>query len=187
MVTYQVCYTLFSAVLPLSTPVGCHFLLQCMKVKSESEVASVRLSVTPWTTAHQAPPSMGFSRQEYLSGVPLPSLLTPSGHYFSHLTCFHTVLSVCYAKLLSVGSFVHEILQARVLEWVVVPSCRRSSQPRDQACICYLSCIGRGLFTTSPTQDLSSSYVPCAWHCSCCVFFLGNLRSSFIISQPLRF
>ena len=30
--------------------------------------------VTPWTVAHQAPPSMGFSRQEYWSGVPLPSL-----------------------------------------------------------------------------------------------------------------
>jgi len=30
--------------------------------------------VTPWTAAYQAPPSMGFSRQEYWSGVPLPSL-----------------------------------------------------------------------------------------------------------------
>jgi len=29
--------------------------------------------VTPWTAAHQAPPSIGFSRQEYWSGVPLPS------------------------------------------------------------------------------------------------------------------
>ena len=28
---------------------------------------------TPWTVAHQAPPSMGFSRQEYWSGVPFPS------------------------------------------------------------------------------------------------------------------
>ena len=45
-----------------NTGVGCHFLLQCMKVKSESEVAQSR-----------APPSMGFSRQEYWSGVPLPS------------------------------------------------------------------------------------------------------------------
>ena len=46
-----------------------------MKVKSESEVAShVRLLATPWTAAYQAPPSMGFSRQEYWSGVPLPSL-----------------------------------------------------------------------------------------------------------------
>ena len=33
----------------------------------------VRLLVTPWTAAHQAPPSMGFSRQEDWSGVPLPS------------------------------------------------------------------------------------------------------------------
>ena len=32
--------------------------------------------VTPWTAAYQAPPSMGFSRQEYWSGVPLPSLLS---------------------------------------------------------------------------------------------------------------
>ena len=43
-----------------------------MKVKSLSQV---RLLVTPWTTAYQAPPSMGFSRQEYWSGVPLPSPL----------------------------------------------------------------------------------------------------------------
>ena len=44
-----------------------------MKVKSESEVSRVRLFETPWTAAHQAPPSMGFSRQEYWSGVPSPS------------------------------------------------------------------------------------------------------------------
>ena len=107
-----------------NTRVGCHFLLQCMKVKSESEVTQscltlcdpmdcsllgcsvhgifqarvlewgaiafsiewhvqcacllscfshVRLLATPWTAAHQAPLSMGFSRQEYWSGVPLPS------------------------------------------------------------------------------------------------------------------
>ena len=50
--------------------VGCHFLLQCMKVKSGSELLShVRLLATLWTAAHQAPPSMGFSRQEYWSGV----------------------------------------------------------------------------------------------------------------------
>ena len=45
-----------------------------MKVKSDIEVAQcVRPLVTPWTAAHKAPPSMGFSRQEYWSGVPLPS------------------------------------------------------------------------------------------------------------------
>ena len=57
-----------------NTGVGCHFLLQCMKVKSESEVSQSCLTLaTPWTAAYQAPPSMGFSRQEYWSGVPLPS------------------------------------------------------------------------------------------------------------------
>ena len=57
-----------------NTGVGCHFLLQCMKVKSESEVAqSCPTPSTPRTAAYQAPPSMGFSRQEYWSGVPLPS------------------------------------------------------------------------------------------------------------------
>ena len=46
-----------------------------MKVKSEREVAQLCSTlVTPWTVAYQAPPSMGFSRQKYWSGVPLPSL-----------------------------------------------------------------------------------------------------------------
>ena len=43
------------------------------KVKGKS-LSHVRLSVSPWTAAYQAPPSMGFSRQEYWSGVSLPSL-----------------------------------------------------------------------------------------------------------------
>ena len=36
-------------------------------------LSRVRLFATPWTVAYQASPSMGFSRQEYWSGVPLPS------------------------------------------------------------------------------------------------------------------
>ena len=36
-------------------------------------LSHARLLVTPWTVAYQAPPSMGFFRQEYWSGVPLPS------------------------------------------------------------------------------------------------------------------
>ena len=57
-----------------NTGVGCHFLLQCMKVKVKS-LSRVRLLATPWTAVYQAPLSMGFSRQEYWSGVPLPSPL----------------------------------------------------------------------------------------------------------------
>ena len=46
-----------------------------VKVKSLSRV---QLLATPWTVAYQAPPSMGFSRQEYWSGVPLPSPGNPT-------------------------------------------------------------------------------------------------------------
>ena len=49
-----------------------------VKVKSLSRI---RLLTTPWTAAYQAPPSMGFSRQEYWNGVPLPS---PDGILLSH-------------------------------------------------------------------------------------------------------
>ena len=55
-----------------------------MKVKSESEVAQSCLTLaTPWTAAHQAPPSMGFSSQKYWSGVPLPS------HNQCYIDAFH--------------------------------------------------------------------------------------------------
>ena len=53
-----------------------------VKVKSLSRA---RLVATPWTAAHQAPPSMGFSRQEYWRGLPLPSLqLVASGSKYSY-------------------------------------------------------------------------------------------------------
>ena len=55
-----------------------------VRVKSLSRV---RLLATPWTAAHQAPPPMGFSRQDYWSGVPLPSPLHVTagakGHHLS--------------------------------------------------------------------------------------------------------
>ena len=51
---------------------GCHFLLQCIKVKVKM-LSHIRLLATPRTAAYQASPSMGFSRQEYWSGLPLPS------------------------------------------------------------------------------------------------------------------
>ena len=56
-----------------------------VKVKSLSHA---RLLATPWTTAHQAPPSMGFSRQEYWSGVPLPS--PPGGTSGKESSCQNT-------------------------------------------------------------------------------------------------
>ena len=58
-----------------NTGVGCHLFLQCMKGKVKVKSFSrVRLLATPWTAVYQAPLSMGVSRREYWSGVPLPPL-----------------------------------------------------------------------------------------------------------------
>ena len=60
-----------------------------MKVKS---LSGVLLPATPWTAAHQAPPSVEFSRQEYWSGVPLPSPLSYSyidSKSSCEILCFH--------------------------------------------------------------------------------------------------
>ena len=64
----------------------------------------------------------------------------------------HTHVCVCAKSLQSLrpygpysppSSSVHGILQARILEWLVMPSSRGSSQSRDQTCISYVSCTGR--------------------------------------------
>ena len=52
-----------------------------MKVEMKS-LSHVQLLATPWTAAYQAPLSMGFSRQEYWSGLPLPS---PIMEYYSSI------------------------------------------------------------------------------------------------------
>ena len=90
-----------------------------MKVKSEvKSLSRVRLLATPWTAAYQAPPPMGFARQEYWSGVPL--LLnkhkicgSQSGSEVA-LSC----PTLCDSMDCSLPGFsVHGIFQARVLEW----------------------------------------------------------------------
>ena len=62
-----------------------------MKVKS---LGHVQLLATPWTAAFQAPPSMGFSRQEYWSEVPLPSptLTLISFFFFTSLNANKTMI-----------------------------------------------------------------------------------------------
>ena len=60
-----------------------------VKVKSLSHV---RLLATPWTATYQAPPSMGFSRQEYWSGVPLPSQFI--------FECWFCIVLLCWISLL---------------------------------------------------------------------------------------
>ena len=64
------CHFLYFSFSPSFLLVLRYFSMKWSEVKWFSRV---RLSVTPWTAAYQAPPSMGFSRQEYWSGLPSPS------------------------------------------------------------------------------------------------------------------
>ena len=60
-------------------------------------LSHVQLLATPWTAAYQAPPSMGFSRQEYWSGVPLPSLSTTvkKHQFFDTQLSFWSSFHIC--------------------------------------------------------------------------------------------
>ena len=79
-----------------------------------SRFSRVRLSATPQTAAHQAPPSLGFSRQEHWSGLPFPSPVQES-----EVAQLYPTLSDPMDFSLP-GSSAHGTFQARVLEWVAI-------------------------------------------------------------------
>ena len=85
--------------------------------------------------AHQAPPSLGFPRQEYWSGLPFPSPMHESEKWKWSQSCL-TLRDPTDCSL--PGSFVHGIFQSRVLEWGAIAS------PRDSDLITpgYVSDIG---------------------------------------------
>ena len=93
-----------------------------MKVKS---LDRVRLLATPWTAAYQAPPSMGFSRQEYWSELPLPSPLMHAAAAVAAAAAAAKLLQSCATLYDPIDrsppdSAVPGILQARTLEWVAI-------------------------------------------------------------------
>ena len=84
----------------------------------------VRLCATPQMAAHQAPPSLGFSRQEYLSRLPFPS---PCMKVKSESEVAQSCPTLCDPIDGSPpGSPVPGILQARTLEWVAIPTLANS-------------------------------------------------------------
>ena len=83
-----------------------------VKVKSLSRV---RLAATPWTAAYQAPLSMGFARQEYWSGVPLPCTMDKGKYskwaiiillYSRHLLIPMQAREICMCAVLSLFSHI---------------------------------------------------------------------------------
>ena len=66
-------YTQFHILIVLAIPTCLLKLIQLFSLTREKSLRHVQLSAIPWTVAYQASPSMGFSRQEYWSGLPFPS------------------------------------------------------------------------------------------------------------------
>ena len=113
--------------------------------------SGVWLFMTPWTAAHQVHRilSMGFSRQEYWSGLPC----SPPGDILKRKES--EVAQSCPTLFDPVdcspsGSFIHGILQARILEWVAISFSRRSSRPRDRT---QVACIGGRHFKLWATRE----------------------------------
>ena len=136
--------------------------LHCACARVLSRFSCVRLLVTLWTVAFQASLSVGFSRQEHWSGLSCPppgdlpnpgtepaSLMSPAlaGRFFTAAAAPKSLQSCptpCDPMDCSPpDSSVHGTLQARTLEWVVMPSSRESSRPRDQNPVSCGSCTGR--------------------------------------------
>ena len=92
--------------------IGCYIKMLVFQILLlVKSLRRVRLFVTPWTVPHQALPFMGFSRQEYWSGLPFPSPMRESEVAQSCPTLSDAM--DCSPP----GSSIHGIFQARVLEW----------------------------------------------------------------------
>ena len=132
------------------------------KVKVKS-LSCAQLLETPWTAAYQAPPSMGFPGKS--TGVGRHCLLRHAS--WAHAKSCRTFQScptlydLIDCSLL--GSSVHRILQARILECVAMPFSKESSPLRDPSCISYVSCIGKWALSHlgSPVE---SRGLCCSWH-----------------------
>ena len=145
--------------------------------KKMRSLSCVWLFETPWTVAHQAPPSMEFSRPEYWNGLPFPSPgdlpdpgieprspalqmdSLPQSH-LGHPQLFlesesevsPSCLTLCDPMDCSLpGSSIHGIFQARVLDWAAISFSRGSSQPRDWT---QVFCIVGRRFTVWATREV---------------------------------
>ena len=159
-----------------NTGVGCHFLLQCMKVKSESEVAQScqtlwdPMDCSPWGSSIH-----GIFQARVLEWVAIAFSENISIEWQIVFMCFliysisvniycsclffeslqWTSLSPCLTLWDPMDYTVLGLLQARILEWTAFPFSRGSSQPRDRT---QVSWIAGGFFTSWAIREARFMY-----------------------------
>ena len=124
------------------------YLSKGLLTRSSQKGSGKRCAKCPRRQDHRTKWEMG--EVEVCGAVFGPSKLPPN---FYTVSCVRVCseASVCDPMDCSPpGSSVHGILQARILEWVTMPSSRGSSQPRDQTCVSCISCFASRFFTTEP-------------------------------------
>ena len=152
--------------------IGWTFRNLLLLLLSQFSCVQLCLCATPQTAAHQAPLSLGFSRQEHWSGLPFPPPMHESEKWkvksLSHVRLLATPWTAAYQAPPSMGFSRQEywsglpllcdcmdyifdgILQARILEWVTFPFSGGSSQPRDRI---QVSRIAGRFFTSWATRE----------------------------------
>ena len=100
----------------------------------------------PWTAAHQAPPSMGLSRQEYWSGLPCPPpAVSPTQGLNLHLLCLLRCRRILYTLSFQMGlkSFATNLVARKQSPWIIfghldLVGCCLSSTPILIQCLFHL-------------------------------------------------
>ena len=124
----------------------------------------VRLCVTPQMAAHQAPPSLGFSRQEHWSGLPFPSPMHESEKWKGSRSAVSDSRDPMDCS--PPASSIHGIFQARVLEWGTIAFSGHLSRGNSKS---YLGAAGKRCSLSLSYYQVESGMtpIPCKAHPKC--------------------
>ena len=126
--------------------------MMCIQFSFVQLLSLVRLFATPWTAAYQAPPSMGFSRQEYWSGLPVPSPANGLTSSLLKITNF-----ICSDRAVLSLSVISDLLQPHGL-YPTRLLCRWGSPSKNTEVCCHP--LLQGNFTT---QESNPGLPHCKW------------------------